>query len=72
MTADSPALFVSNGGNVQEFLSMEWGVLHYAIAWIARDYAGSSILYHVVRSMPSLFDDLDINHASTMRYASEK
>ena len=41
--------------NIEEFVDMELEVLPHAMGWASRD-GGHSILYQLVRSMPSLFD----------------
>ena len=48
--------FLNGEDNMQEFVSMELEVLPHAIGWTGRDDTGHSILYQLVRSMPSLFD----------------
>lgn len=44
--------------NMQPFIDMNLKVLPYAIAWMARDEYGSSLLYQFVRNT-SLFHDID-------------
>ena len=45
-----------NGEEMQEFVDMELGVLPHAMGWMCRNDTGHSILYQLVRAMPSLFD----------------
>ena len=41
---------------MEEFVDMELEVLPHAMGWASWDGTGHSILYQLVRSMPSLFD----------------
>eukprot|EP00571_Detonula_confervacea_P009881 CAMPEP_0172301870 /NCGR_PEP_ID=MMETSP1058-20130122/3683_1 /TAXON_ID=83371 /ORGANISM="Detonula confervacea, Strain CCMP 353" /LENGTH=659 /DNA_ID=CAMNT_0013012163 /DNA_START=117 /DNA_END=2096 /DNA_ORIENTATION=+ len=48
--------FCNGDINIQELLEIELQVMCHAIAWIGRDGTGFPLLYHLVRSMPALFD----------------
>lgn len=48
--------FLNGEDNIQEFVGMELGLLPHAIEWTGRDDTGHSVLYQIVRSMPSLFE----------------
>ena len=48
--------FADGEENVEEFVEMELAIIPYAIAWMGRDSTGHSLLYNVVRSLPTLFD----------------
>ena len=42
--------------DLEELLGMESDVMPHAIAWIGKDDMGYSLLYQLVRAMPSLVD----------------
>ena len=56
----------TNGDNIQEFVDMKLNVIPHAVAWMARGGIGEtwygshdtghSLLYQLVKSMPSLFE----------------
>ena len=48
--------FTNGEDNMQEFADMELGLLPHALGWMCRNDTGLSLLYQLVRSMPSLFD----------------
>jgi len=48
--------FINGEDNMQEFVDMELRVLPHALGWMCRNDTGLSLLYQLVRSMPSLFD----------------
>ena len=48
--------FDNGNSNIQEIVEMEVNELPYAISWSSRKEAGLSLLYHLLRSMPSLFE----------------
>ena len=48
--------FADGDENIEEFVGMDIAVIPDTIAWIGRDSAGQSLLYNVVRSLPTLFD----------------
>ena len=48
--------FINGEDNMQEFVDMELGLLPHAMRWTGRNYIGHSLLYQLVRSLPSLFD----------------
>jgi len=48
--------FINGEANTQEFVDMELGVLPHAMRWTGRNHIGHSLLYQLVRSMPTLFD----------------
>ena len=46
----------TNDGKIEDFVDMDVYVMPHAISWIGRDRALHSLLYNVVRGMPTLFD----------------
>ena len=46
----------TNDGKIEDFVDMDVCVMPHAISWIGRDRALHSLLYNVVRGMPTLFD----------------
>jgi len=48
--------FLNGEDNTEEFLGMELGVIPHALGWTGRDDTGHSVLYQLVRCMPSLFE----------------
>jgi len=48
--------FINGKDNIKMFVDMELEVLPSAIVWIGRDFTGLSLLYHLFKSMPTLFD----------------
>ena len=48
--------FADGDENIEKFVEMELAIIPYAIAWMGRDSTGHSLLYNVVRSLPTLFD----------------
>ena len=46
----------TNDGKIEEFVDMEVCVMPHAISWIGRVSSLHSLLYNVVRGMPTLFD----------------
>lgn len=47
----------SNGeDNIEEFVDMDVTVIPHALAWMCRNGGGRSLLYNVLRSLPTLFD----------------
>ena len=48
--------FDNGNSNIEEIVEMEVNELPYAISWSGRNEAGLSLLYHLLRSMPSLFE----------------
>ena len=60
----------SNEDNVvQPFVDMDLGVLPQVVAWIGREDTEHSLLYRLVKDMPSLFDDcgVAVNNGGTKR-----
>merc|ERR1712176_1012859 len=59
---------------MQTFLDMDLNVLPYAMSWIGmqgsltgRDQAGRSLVYQILRSLPSLFNFTSISKSGTKR-----
>ena len=48
--------FANGDQNTDAFIEMELEMIPRAISWMCRDDAGLSLLYQLVRSMPSLFE----------------
>ena len=59
--------FINGEENMQEFVDMELELLPHAIAWMGQDDTGHSILYQLVRSMPTLFDPESMKTAATKK-----
>mmetsp|Transcript_20121 Transcript_20121/g.43688 ORF Transcript_20121/g.43688 Transcript_20121/m.43688 type:complete len:639 (+) Transcript_20121:129-2045(+) len=47
--------FQNGAINIQEFLEMKLKVLPHAISWMGRNNSGHTLLYQLLRSLPSLF-----------------
>ena len=48
--------FLNGEDNIEDLLDIELGVLPHAMSWVNRDDTGHSLLYQLVRCLPSLFD----------------
>ena len=47
-------LLVDKAVKIDEFVNMEMRVLPFAMAWMGRDNKGHSVLYCILRSLPSI------------------
>ena len=54
-------------GDVQEFIEMETPVLPRAVAWAGRDMNGHSLLYQILRCIPSLFGSSEKNNSVILK-----
>ena len=48
--------FSTEDNVIQPFVDMDLGVLPQVVAWIGREDTDHSLLYRLVKDMPSLFD----------------
>ena len=56
-------------GNIHVFDSMDMNVLPHAIEWVGRGQDGSSLMYELVRGIPSLFEsDIKVAAGSKRKY----
>ena len=51
--------FMDGKDNTETLVGMELEMMPSVIAWIGRDNIGLSLLYHLTKNMPCLFDSED-------------